>query len=243
MDMDPPPKDTHFEHTKVNSILYTCPFGRLVDGILLNPPLPCILRLESYTCIMEEVGRKRTTTPSTREAWKRRRKREEAAPNFGRPTTFGRPTCRTSDSQRTFELMTERLQMHRTSGRLRTSDVSDVRNPTDVRHPSSSSAKTPAARRQHFDYRTSEAQRTSDPSFRRPKPNGRPNLPVCSSGPWAMYPLPLPLDYKYPFTTSFLWLAKIRTKLERALLTYLPLGDLPPSRDLLLLRERGFFCG
>src|SRR3954471_16385339 len=93
MDMDPPPKDTHFEHSKVNSILYTCPFGRLVDGILLDRPLPCILRLESYTCIMEEVGRKRTTTPSTREAWKRRRKREEAAPNFGRLTTFGRPTC------------------------------------------------------------------------------------------------------------------------------------------------------
>src|SRR3954464_9126856 len=90
----PPPKDTHFEHSKVNSILYTCPFVRLVDGILLDPPLPCILRLESYMCIMEEVGRKRTTTPSTREAWKRRRKREEAAPNFGRPT------CRTSDSQR-----------------------------------------------------------------------------------------------------------------------------------------------
>src|SRR4051812_46785182 len=103
MDMDPPPKDTHFEHSKVNSILYTCPLGRLVDGILLDPPLPCILRLESYTCIMEEVGRKRTTTPSTREAWKRRRKREEAAPNFGRPT------CRTSD-------------------------VSDVRQPTDVRN-------------------------------------------------------------------------------------------------------------
>src|SRR3954463_2611402 len=150
---------------------------------------------------------------------------------------------RTSDSQRTSELMTERLQMHRTSGRLRTSDVSDVRNPTDVRHPSSSSAKTPATRRQRSDFRTSEAQRTPDASFGRPNPTGRPTLPVCSSGPWAMYPLPLPLDYKYPFTTSFLGLAKIRTKLERALLIYLPLGDLTPSRDLLLLRERGFFCG
>src|SRR3954462_12271770 len=105
MDMDPPPKDTHFEHSKGNSILYTCPFGRLVDGILLDPPLPCILRLESYTCVMEEVGRKRTTTPSTREAWKRRRKKrkgEEAAP------------LRTSDD-------------------FRTSDTSDVRHATEFR--------------------------------------------------------------------------------------------------------------
>ena len=75
MDMNLPPKDTHIEHSKVNSILYACPFGTLMDGILLDPPLPCILRLESYTSVMEEVGRKRTTTPSMREAWKRRRKR------------------------------------------------------------------------------------------------------------------------------------------------------------------------
>ena len=213
MDMDLPPKDTRFEHPKVNSILYTCPFGHFVDGILLDPPPPCILRLESYTCVMEEVGSKRTTTPSTREAWKRRRKREEVAPSFERPTTFGRPTCPTC---RTFELMTERLQMHRTSDRLRTSDTSDVRNPTDVRRPSSSSAKAPTERRQHSD-------------FGRPKDIGRPtqlsdvrnptdvrNLPACSSGPWAMFPLPLPLDYKYPFTTSFLGLAKIISRFERA---------------------------
>ena len=83
MDVDLPPKDTHIEHSKVKSILYACPFGTLMDGILLDPPIPCILRLESYTSFMEEVGRKRTTTPSTREAWKRRRKKrkgQEAEP-------------------------------------------------------------------------------------------------------------------------------------------------------------------
>src|SRR4051812_44374703 len=83
MDMDLPPRDTRIEHSNVNSILYTCPFGRLMDGILLDPLLPCILRLESYTCVGEEVGHKRTTTPSVREAWKRRQKRgEEAEPRI-----------------------------------------------------------------------------------------------------------------------------------------------------------------
>src|SRR3954466_6435473 len=83
MNMGLPPRDTRVEHSKVNSILYVCLFGPLTDGILLDPPLPCILRSESYMCVMEEVGHKRTTTPSAREAWKRRRKRrkgEEAAP-------------------------------------------------------------------------------------------------------------------------------------------------------------------
>src|SRR3954467_7773757 len=79
MDMDLPPKDTHIEHSKVNSILYACPFSLLTDGILLDPPLPCILRLKNYTCVEEEVKRKGTTTSSAREAWKRRRKRGEDA--------------------------------------------------------------------------------------------------------------------------------------------------------------------
>src|SRR4051812_584590 len=54
---------------------------------------------------------------------------------IGRPTVFGRPKCRTSDRQRTSEIpITESLQIPRTYGGLRTSDTSDVRNPTDVRH-------------------------------------------------------------------------------------------------------------
>src|SRR4051812_13385951 len=80
MDMDLPPRDTHIKHSKVNSIRYACPFGPLTDGILLDPILPYILRFESYTRVMGEVGHKRTTTPSTREAWKRRRKRGEEGP-------------------------------------------------------------------------------------------------------------------------------------------------------------------
>src|SRR4051812_24177511 len=79
MNMDLPPRDTHIEHSKVNSTLYMCPFGHLVDGILLDPSPPCIVRLESYTCPEEEVKRTGTSTPSAREAWKRRRKRGEEA--------------------------------------------------------------------------------------------------------------------------------------------------------------------
>src|SRR4051812_33748127 len=79
MDMVLSPMDTCIKHSKVKSLLYTCPFGPLVDGILLDPRLPWILRFECYTCIEEEVKRKGTTTPFAREAWKRRRKREEEA--------------------------------------------------------------------------------------------------------------------------------------------------------------------
>src|SRR4051812_45120374 len=154
MNMDLPTKDTHIEHSKVNSILYTCPFVHSVDGILLDPPLPCILRLKSYTCVMEEVGRKRTTTPSTREAWKRRRKKrkgEEAAP-LQTSDDF-----RTSNTQRNSDrLKTEGSLRRRTSNRLRTSEASDVRNPTDVRRSSASTAKTPTARCQCSHFRTSE---------------------------------------------------------------------------------------
>ena len=38
MNMDLPPKDPRIEHSKVNSILYACPFGPLTDGILLDLP-------------------------------------------------------------------------------------------------------------------------------------------------------------------------------------------------------------
>ena len=63
-------------HIKVNLLLYTCLLGALVDGILLDPPPSCIHRFErSYTRLQEEVMHKSTTTPSAREAWKRRRKK------------------------------------------------------------------------------------------------------------------------------------------------------------------------
>ena len=69
----------HILHLKVNILLYTCVLGSLKDGILLDPPPLCILRFESYTCVEEEVKRKGMSTPSTREAWKRRRRRGEEA--------------------------------------------------------------------------------------------------------------------------------------------------------------------
>ena len=68
----------YFIHTKVNHLLYTCPLVPFEDGILLDPSLVCIHRCErSYTFIEEESKKKRTYTPSKREAWKRRRKRQE----------------------------------------------------------------------------------------------------------------------------------------------------------------------
>ena len=68
----------YFMHTKVNHLLYTCLLVPFEDGILLDPSLVCIHRCErSYTFIEEESKKKRTYTPSKREAWKRRRKRQE----------------------------------------------------------------------------------------------------------------------------------------------------------------------
>ena len=68
----------YFMHTKVNHLLYTCPLVPFEDGILLDPSLVCIHRCErSYTFIEEESKKKRTSTPSKREAWKRRRKHQE----------------------------------------------------------------------------------------------------------------------------------------------------------------------
>ena len=68
----------YFIHTKVNHLLYTCPLVHLEDGILLDPSLVCLHRCErSYTFIEEESKKKRTSTPSKREAWKWRRKRQE----------------------------------------------------------------------------------------------------------------------------------------------------------------------
>src|SRR3954469_3533981 len=134
----------------------------------------------------------------------------------------------------------------RTSDDFRTSDVSDVRQPTDVRthdreianasdirqtsdvrrlgrpkpdgRPTSQlqlgqdpCSKTSALRlsdvRSTTDvrpiFRTSETQRTSEPAcvqFRA----------LCHVSPSS------PLDYKYPFTTSFLGLAKIISRFVRA---------------------------
>ena len=68
----------YFMHTKVNHLLYTCSLVPFEDGILLDPSLVCIHRCErSYTFIEEQSKNKRTSTPYKREAWKRRRKRQE----------------------------------------------------------------------------------------------------------------------------------------------------------------------
>ena len=68
--------DIYFTYTKVNHLLFTCSLDSIEDGILLDTPLVCIHRYHrSTTDDEEECKRKCTPTPSTREAWKQRRKK------------------------------------------------------------------------------------------------------------------------------------------------------------------------
>ena len=74
--------DIYFTYTKVNHLLYTCSLDTFEDGILLDTPLVCMHRYcRNTTDNEEECKRQGTTTPSAREAWKRRRKKKtETAP-------------------------------------------------------------------------------------------------------------------------------------------------------------------
>ena len=118
----------------------------------------------------------RPTPKDPREALKDR----STAPDDGRPTDFGRPTCRTSDRLRTSETpMTESWQSQRTSGGLRTSDTSDVRNPTDVRHLLLQLAMTLQDSGPTTTFgRPNHVGRPTSATFGRPKPIGRPK-PAC----------------------------------------------------------------
>ena len=70
--------DIYFTYTKVNHLLYTCSLDPFEDGILLDTPLVCMHRYcRNTTDDEEECKRQGTTTPSAREAWKRRRKKTE----------------------------------------------------------------------------------------------------------------------------------------------------------------------
>ena len=70
--------DIYFTYTKVNHLLYTCSLDTFVDGILLDTPLVCMHRYcRNTTDDEEECKRQGTTTPSAREAWKRRQKKTE----------------------------------------------------------------------------------------------------------------------------------------------------------------------
>ena len=86
--------DIYFMLTKVNHLLYTCPLVPFEDGILLDPSLVCMHRCErSYTFIEKESNKKRISTPSKKEAWKRRRKRqEEGSSSQATPCTQAPPT-------------------------------------------------------------------------------------------------------------------------------------------------------
>ena len=70
--------DIYFTYIKVNLLLYTCSLDPFEDGILLDIPSVCMHRYcRSFTLSKDEFMRKRTSTPSKREAWKRRRKHQE----------------------------------------------------------------------------------------------------------------------------------------------------------------------
>ena len=80
--------DIYFTYTKVNHLLYTCSLDPFEDGILLDPP-SCMHRYcWSFTDDEEECKRQGSPTPSTREAWKRRKKKPGQA--SGKPGTSGR---------------------------------------------------------------------------------------------------------------------------------------------------------
>ena len=84
----------YFTYTKVNHLLYTCSLDPFEDNILLDTPLMCMHRYcRSFTNNEEECKRQGTPTPSTREAWKRRRKKQscQEATTTGRPDATRRP--------------------------------------------------------------------------------------------------------------------------------------------------------
>ena len=131
----------HFTYTKVNHLLYACSLDPFQDGILLDTPLVCMHRYcRNATDDEEECERKCTTTPSAREAWKRRRKKElqclqrpddrktpDVRPSTaaGRPTNTGRPTSprhRTSDAHR-------KSGATHTEAKRRTSDALQMTGP------------------------------------------------------------------------------------------------------------------
>ena len=62
----------YFIHTKVNHLLYTCPLVPSKDGILLDPSILCVHRCERSYTFIEESKKKRTSTPSNKEAPRRR---------------------------------------------------------------------------------------------------------------------------------------------------------------------------
>ena len=68
--------DHYFSYKKVNLFLYTCSLDPFEDGILLDTSPMCMHRYcWSFTDVEEECKRQGTTTPSARQAWKRRRKK------------------------------------------------------------------------------------------------------------------------------------------------------------------------
>lgn len=91
----------HSLSTKVNRLLYPCSLDPFEDGILLDTPLMCIHKYcWSFIEDEEECQHLRMTTPSTREAWKRRKKKQgqllegldlPACPEPPYPRRFGLP--------------------------------------------------------------------------------------------------------------------------------------------------------
>ena len=66
--------ELYFSYTKVNLLLYMSSLDPFEDGVLLDTSPVCIHRYcRSFTDVKEEPKHKSISTPSAREAWKRRK--------------------------------------------------------------------------------------------------------------------------------------------------------------------------
>ena len=162
--------DLYFSYIKVNLLLYTCSLDPFEDGVLLDTSPVCIHRYcRSFRDVKEGCKRQGMTTPSAREAWKRRRKKKElrslqrsddrkppdVRPSYSprRPDYAGRPPPGTPASPR--DLPTRSTATGRPT---------ETRRPTPPRPRTTERLRTTGATVTERYLRKSEDIRTSGPS-------------------------------------------------------------------------------
>ena len=135
--------DIYFSYIKVNLLLYTCSLDPFEDGVLLDTSAVCMHRYcWSFMDVKEECKRQGTTTPSAREAWKRRRKKkvlrslqqpDDRKPPDVRPSTApGRPASTGCPLPDASQSPADEIYSDRTIDQGQTSDTSQA---TDDRTP------------------------------------------------------------------------------------------------------------
>ena len=179
--------DIYFTYIKVNHLLYTCSLDPFEDGVLLDSPLVCMHRYCRNTMDNEEECKHQgTTTPSAREAWKRRRKKTETT---SWTWTSGPWTCHQQQGAigQVYRAQTSGNQ----PGHLARPE------PPDIRPPARKSGPRHSREQQGWTL----PARTSGPSARTSAP------PTCVQRVWAVAHVPLrPLDYIYSPSTYVLGL-------------------------------------